>query len=808
MKISYNWLKQYLIFELPPHELCEILTDIGLEVESCEESKIMNPILDHVILGEIRSCMIHPNSDRLKLARVDIGQKEELQIVCRSLTNIAKGKKVLVALVGAHVFDREGRQICLKKRKIRGVISEGMICSANELVLDRDYKEILIINNSKAPPGIPASDLFKTGKDYLIEINLTPNRSDAIGHWGVARDLYAALKTRGYRAKLYKPKVEHFKPEKNVLNFPIYIESPDRCIRYSGCLIKDIKIKPSPIWLQKRLQALGLNPINNVMDIIKFVMYEFGQPLHAFDADYIEGKEIHVKTLSKGQSFKTLDQVNLTLSNEDLMICDTQKPLCIAGIIGGVDSRITKNTKNIFLESSCFDPISIRKSAKRHSLRTDSSFRFERGVDPEQVLYVLKRAVLLIQEISGGKTSELIDLYLNPVKAFEVKFRYEKINRLLGEIFPKERIKNIFSLLGIDILLEEDEMLRVSIPPYRVDVVREVDLIEELVRIYGYNLIKTSENFCFSINYEKKLNLEELEEKTAMILNAQGFYEIINLSLTHHKYKKFIKDPSCQSIELLNPLSEELAILRQSLLFGLMERISYNINRKNTSLKFFEWGKTYNKKEGKYVENYHLALIISRKEQKEHWLHSNGIFSFFSLKGVVEALLKKNRVQRFTQQLIEVPLLDQCLLLAYQQKPLAHIGCVKKSIVKKFDIDQEVFYAEIYWESVVNIYQEDKICIQELPKYPGVRRDLSVLLDESITFEELYNNVKEIEQKLVKDTTLFDVYKGERLPKGKKSYTLSFQLEDPKETLTDQRIERVMKNIRNKLRKELNVEFR
>jgi len=807
MKISYNWLKQYLICELTLHQLCEILTDIGLEVESCKESKILNPILDHVILGEVRSCAMHPNADHLKLTHVGIRQKEELQIVC-GVPNIIAGQKVLVTpFVGAHVLDREGKQIRLKKSKSRGVTSEGMICSDDELTLEGDSKKILLID-SKAPLGAPESELFQTDKDYLIEIGLTPNRSDAMGHWGVARDLYAALKARGHKAELHKPKVEHFKSEENISNFPLYIESPDRCVRYSGCLITDIKIAPSPPWLQKRLQTLGLNPINNVVDVTNFVMHEFGQPLHTFDADCLEGKEIHVKTLSEGQSFRTLDHIKRTLSDEDLMICDAQKPLCMAGILGGLDSGITQKTQNIFLESSCFDPISIRQSAKRHKLSTDASFRFERGVDPEQVVYALKRAALLIKEIAGGKISKPIDLYPNPVKAFQVKLRYEKINRLLGEILPKEKVKKILFLLEIDILSEEDKTLRVSIPPYRIDVVREVDLIEELLRIYGYNLIKTPKNFCFFLNYEKKSKLEELEENTATILNAQGFYELINLSLTHRKYQKFIKDSSDQSIELLNPLSEELAILRQSLLFGLMERISYNISRKNTSLKFFEWGKTYSKKEGKYIENYHLSLIITGKEQKEHWLHSSGLFSFFALKGVVEALLKKNRVQQFTQQLKEDPLLDKSLLLVHRQKPLAHLGRVKKSIVENFDINQEVFYAEICWKSVVNIFQENKIYIQELPKYPRVRRDLAILLDTDITFEKLYESVQETERKLVKSTILFDVYKGGKLPKGKKSYALSFQLEDPQETLTDERIEKVMENIRNKLRKTLGAEFR
>lgn len=806
MKISYNWLKQYLASELTPYELCEILTDIGLEVESCEASEIPNPLLSHVVLGEVRSCEMHPNADRLKLTHVDIGQKEELQIVCGA-PNIARGQKVIVAPIGARVFDKEGKQVRLKKSKIRGIVSEGMICSADELALEGDAEGILLID-SKAPLGAPASELFKTDKDYSIEIGLTPNRADAMGHWGVARDLYAALKARGHKAELRKPEVTRFKAEENTPNFPLYIESSDRCIRYSGCLITGVKIESSPPWLKKRLQSLGLNPINNVVDITNFVMHEFGQPLHAFDADCVEGKEIHVKTLSESQSFRTLDQIKRTLSDEDLMICDAQKPLCMAGILGGIDSGITENTQNVFLESSCFDPISIRQSAKRHGLSTDASFRFERGVDPEQVLYVLKRAALLIKEIAGGKISKPIDLYPNPVKVFEVKLRYEKINRLLGEMLPKEKVKKILSLLEIDILSEEDETLRVSIPPYRVDVTREVDLIEELLRIYGYNLIKTPENFCFSLNYEKKPKLEELEENTSTILNAQGFYELINLSLTHRKYQKFMKDSLGQSIELLNPLSEEVAVLRQSLLFGLMERISYNISRKNTSLRFFEWGKTYSKKEEKYIENHHLALIITGREQKEHWLHSSGLFSFFALKGVVEALLKKNRVGQFKQQLTENPLLDQGLLLTHRQNPLAHLGRVKKSIVENFDIDQEVFYAEIYWDSIISIFQENKIYIQDPPKYPGARRDLAILLNEDITFEKLYESIQETERNLIKSTILFDVYKGEKLPKGKKSYALSFQLEDPKKTLTDEQIERVMENIRSKLCKTLGAEFR
>lgn len=807
MKISYNWLKQYLVTDLEPHELFETLTDIGLEVESHKKSQTSNPLLNNVVLGKIHHCQEHPGSDRLRVVLVAIGKPKKLKIVCGA-SNVAANQKVLIAMVNACLFDKNGNQIRIQKTNIRGIESEGMICSAKELGLEESSEGILLIDN-QAPPGTPASELFKIDNDYLIEIGLTPNRSDAMGHWGVARDLYAALKARGHKAELSKPKVEDFKPEEHTRSFRVDLRAPDQCIRYSGCLIRNVEIAPSPFWLQKRLQTLGLPLVNNVVDVTNFVMHELGQPLYAYDADCIQGNEIYIKTSGKEQLFKTLDSIERTIEKEDLVICDAQKPLSIAGVMGGLNSSVTKKTQTIFLESACFDPVSIRQSAKRKGLSTDASFRFERQTDPEQVLYALKRAALLIKEVAKGNLSPPVDLYPAPIKPAQIKLRYEKVNHLLGETLAKDQIQKILSLLEINILSQEKESLTVSVPTYRVDVTREVDLIEEILRIHGYNLIKTPENFRFSLNSENKSIAEKLEQNSSKILNALGFYETIHTSLTHKKYQKFMEEASDQAIELLNPLSNELAMLRQSLLFGLIECIFYNINRKNTSMKFFEWGKIYNKKKAKYTESYCLSLVTTDKEsEKEHWLNSSYKSSFFQLKGTLEALLKKNRIRDFKQQPIKHSLLDQSLLLIHEQIPLAVIGSVKRKILKEFNIDQDIFYAEIQWESLVNHFQKDKIRIQKLPKYPHARRDLAILLDESVTFEALYENIQRTKEKLLKTTKLFDVYTGNRLPRGKKSYALGFYLEDPEQTLTDDRIEKAMENIRNTLRKTLGAEFR
>lgn len=692
MKISYNWLTKYLYSELTANQICEILTDIGLEVENCDE--LYSPLL--------------------------------------------------------------------------------------------------------------------TKKDYLLEVNITPNRSYALSHFGIARDIYAALKVRKYKVEIHRPDIKNFKSEKSVLCFPISIKSPEHCIRYSGCFIKGVRISPSPTWLQKRLQSIQLNPINNVVDVTNFVLNEIGQPIHVFDSDNIKGEKIYIKTLSNnGIPFQTVDKRKYILHEEDLMICDTHRPLFLAGILGSIHSSVTDKTQNIFLESACFNPMNIRKSVKRHAVNTDASFRVERGTDPEQVLYALKRAALLIQEIAGGRISEPIDLYPKPVKCLTIELRYETINRILGETLRKNEVKKILYLLDLNILSENKKMLRVSVPPYRIDVQNECDIIEEILRMYGYNRVKTSGTFCFSLKVEKKIpNYETTKEKISTFLNAQGFYEVINLSLTHSKYKQFFRSESFKDIELLNPLSEDCSLLRQSLLFGLLERVSHNINHRNTFLKLFEWGKIYGKKPDKYIENERLSLVISVKQNKKHWLHSKEFFSFFALKGIVEALLKISGVPHFEQILTEDNLLGKSILFTYKQYDLVRLGCVKKSIIEHFDIKQEVFYAEIYWEYLIKIFKVNRIVFKKLPKYPGVRRDLSILINRNISFEELYQESKKTEKKLLKEVHLFDVYEGEKLPKGKKSYALSFYFEDQERTLTVDRINHVMDNIRHALKKSLDAEFR
>ncbi|XOD69254.1 MAG: phenylalanine--tRNA ligase subunit beta [Flavobacteriales bacterium AspAUS03] len=639
-----------------------------------------------------------------------------------------------------------------------------------------------------------------------IEIGLTPNRADAMSHYGVARDLYAALKIRGYQAQLIPPPIDACRKDiKRPPSFEIIIENPEKCLRYAGLTFSQVQVTASPPWLKNRLKAIEVNPINNVVDITNFVMHELGQPLHAFDADQIKGRKIWIKTLPTDTPFETLDHIHRKLHAEDLMICNIKGPLCMAGILGGAHSGITTNTKNIFLESAYFHPITIRQSAKRHGLNTEASFRFERGIDPNQTLYALQRAAILIQKLTGGQcSSNIIDLYPNPISPFEITLRYEKMNRLLGEEIPPKTVKEILSLLEINILSNSKGSLKLSVPPYRVDVQREADVIEEALRIYGYNRIQIPEQMSLSISPSSTVSLEKIEEKIARQLIAHGFYETINLSL--YKPNHLSPNQEMEMVSILNPLSQDLSILRPSLLYSMLECITYNINRKNTELQLFEWGKTYQKKKQGFLEENRLALVVTNKKNNE--THLRKPLSFFYLKGITEQLLQTADITAPVQIRSKHSLFEESLSIQYQGRNLIKLGQVKTDLTKKFNINQKVFFADIDWEAFLQACQQSKVQFKPLPRYPGSRRDLALLLDHDVSFEEIHQLAKNIEKVLLKKIQLFDVYKGSRLPKGKKSYALSFYLEDENQTLTDEIIDQTMVKLQQAFKEQLGAKLR
>ncbi|AGC66973.1 phenylalanyl-tRNA synthetase subunit beta [Candidatus Uzinura diaspidicola str. ASNER] len=794
MKISYDWLIQYLDSEISHKDICEILTESGLEVESCQE--INNLIIERVVLGEILDFQAHPYSVNFNILQVDIGKDHILQIICGD-TNISKGKKVIIAPIGADIFlDNTGKKKQLEIINIHGIFSYGFICSYKNIGLQDN--NILYIYNGKLP-GTPAKDFFKIRKDYCIEIEITPNRVDTMSHWGIARELYAILKRRRYAALLHKPSVENFQ-SKNLKNFLISINETDKCKRYSGCIISGVKIATSPIWIQHRLRSIGLHPNNNVIDIINFVMHEFGHPLNVFDVEDIDGKEIHIKTLQENNR-----NAKLILKNKDLIICDAKKTIGLAGIF---ESKIKGTTKDIFVESAYFEPVNIRKSIKKHDINTYSSFLFQRGVDPEQIVYVLKRAAALIKEIAGGEIYATTDIYPRHIPHFKTILRYKQIHFLLGKEISKQSIKKILFLLEIDILIENKHSLNVSVPSYRVDVYREIDLIEDILRIYGYNHIKIPKTFYYSTNIEKKNTFQYFENNTSTLLNAQGFYEVVNLSLTKYEYSKFLEPTALSTIKLLNPLSKEIEVLRESLLFGLLERISYNIKRKNLKLKFFEWGKTYEKIEKKYNEKYYLGLMISGKEHKDHWLYTTGIFSFFYLKGVIEGILTKYGIRNIQQKIKEDILLEHALWLYHKDDTILRMGRIKNKVIEYFDIKQDVFYAEIYCTIVFKIIQDYSIRFEPISQLPGARRDLAILLDKRISFEELYQKIKSTREEIIKDIQLFDVYESNNLQRETKSYALSFYLEDKNKNLTEAEIVKTIENLQKTLSKSLGINLR
>jgi phenylalanyl-tRNA synthetase beta chain len=809
MKISYNWLKQFIKINWNAEKTGELLTDLGLEVEGIESYQSVKGGLEGVVVGEVLTCEQHPNADRLKVTTVNIGIAKPLQIVCGA-PNVAAGQKVPIATIGTTLYTPEGEAWTIKKGKIRGEVSEGMICAEDELGLGTAHDGIMILDyNLKV--GTLAADIFKVENDQVFEIGLTPNRADAMSHFGVARDLKAGLIQQDINLEFITPSVSAFHVDNRSLKIDVNIQDKKRAPRYCGVTISGLKVEASPSWLQHRLKAIGLSPINNVVDATNYVLHELGQPLHAFDADKISGKKIIVKTLATGTKFVTLDGVERELHEEDLMICDgKEKPLCIAGVFGGIHSGVTEETTSIFLESAYFDPISIRKTAKRHALNTDASFRFERGIDPNITEYALKRAALLITEIAGGEiTSDVIDEYPFKIEDFQVRLSFENTERLIGEEIPREIIKRILMSLDIKINNVTETGLGLTIPAYRNDVQREADIIEEILRVYGYNNVVTTEKLNASISNSSRFEDHKVQNMVGNQLVSQGFYEIMANSLTSPNYVKLSEQlKEEQNVSMLNPLSTDLSVLRQSLLFSGLEAIAHNINRRQTNLKLFEFGKTYHNYNDTYEEHKHLSLLVTGNKTIERWNTQNKPSDFFYLKGSVDAILSRLGITRTRTSPIRNDNFSEGLSLGLGKTKIVDFGIVKKSILKSFGISQDVLYADFNWNNILEIVKRNKITFTEIPKYPEVRRDFALLLDQSVQFEEIHKIAKQTEKELLKNVNLFDVYIGENLPKGKKSYAVSFTLQDEHKTLTDKQIDKIMNKLQASFEKQLGAELR
>lgn len=807
MKISYNWLQQFLQIDWEAEKTGELLTNLGLEVEGIEKIESVKGGLKGIIVGKVLTCVQHPNADRLKLTTVDLGDGKPVQIVCGA-PNVDAGQKVPVATVGTVLYDDKGEPFTIKKGKIRGEESHGMICAEDELGLGKSHDGIMILDEN-LEPGTLASKVFDIETDYIFEIGLTPNRSDAMSHFGVARDLRAGLLQEEINKELISPSVSDFHVDERTLRTDVEVHDKELAPRYCGITITDCTVKESPKWIQNRLKSIGLTPKNNIVDITNYVLHELGQPLHAFDAQKIKGQKINVKTLKEGTKFTTLDEFERELSSEDIMICDgDDNPLCIGGVFGGLNSGVTENTTTVFLESAYFNPVSIRKTAKRHGLHTDASFRFERGIDINLTEYALKRAALLIEEYAGGKlASDISDFYPVKMEDFQVFLSYKNANKLIGQEIPRDTIKNILASLEIKINSETEGGLGLTIPMYRTDVQREADIIEEILRVYGYNNIEFSNKLNSSITFTKDTNTK-IENVVANHLSSLGFYETMANSLTKADYNELsenINDDA--SVTMLNPLSNDLAVMRQSLLFSGLESIAYNINRKNNALKFFEFGKTYHKYE-KYQEDKHLTLFVTGNKSKESWNTPNLKSDFFYLKGVVETILERIGINKPKVSPVKNDVFSEGISLGLGKIKLVDFGVVSRKILKEFGIKQEVLFADFNWENILKLTSSKNIKISELPKYPSVKRDLALLLDKKVEFKEIYQLAFQSEKKLLKEVDLFDVYEGDNLPEDKKSYAVSFVLQDENKTLTDKQIDKTMQKLQQTFEKNVNAVLR
>ncbi|MEI8224815.1 MAG: phenylalanine--tRNA ligase subunit beta [Bacteroidota bacterium] len=818
MKISYNWIKDYLKIDLEPAKVAEILTGIGLETEGMGEWVSVKGGLDGVVIGEVLTCKKHPDADKLSVTTVDIGALQPLQIVCGA-PNVAAGQKVPVASVGTVVFKGD-ESLEIKKSKIRGELSEGMICAEDELGLGNSHEGIMILDKD-AKPGTAASSYFKVTRDFVFEIGLTPNRIDSGSHFGVARDLAAYLNLNAdMNGKAILPSVTGFKPDNHNNTYEVIIENTIDCPRYTGITISGVTIGESPEWLKNKLRAVGLNPINNVVDITNFVQHEIGQPLHAFDADKIEGKKVIIKNLPEKSKFITLDEAERSLSSRDLMICNSKEGMCIAGVFGGIKSGVTASTKNIFLESAYFNPVAIRKTSKRHGLKTDASFRFERGADPNITTWALKRAIMLIKEIAGGKiSSDIVDVYPNQIKNALVEVNYKNINRLIGKSIDRPVVKRILDLLDIGIKDENGDNLTLEIPSYRVDVKKEADVIEEILRIYGYNNVGVSDHVNSTLSYPEKPDKEKIVNIISDLLSANGFAEIMCNSLNpaawYEQSSDFDKD---ELVMLANPLSSDLNAMRQSLLYGGLSSISWNINRQNSDLKFYEFGHCYfyhkpgqsYPKANNFVEKASLDLFLTGNTGRQSWNCKTNPTDFFNIKSSIEMILSRLGVkpESLTSGENDKKYFAESLSYLFNNKVVAEAGRISKNYLMKFDIGQDVYYGHIEWDFLLKLIKTHTISFRELPKYPSVRRDLALLLDRGIKFGQVREIAFRTEKNILHDISLFDVYESDNLGKNKKSYAVSFILRDDLKTMTDKNIEKVMNNLIKAFEKELNAQIR
>ena len=805
MNISFKWLKDYLKSDLTAEEAATILTDIGLEIEGFERVESIKGGLAGVVVGEVLTCTNHPDSDHLHLTTVDVGSGEPLQIVCGA-SNCRQGLKVMVATIGTtlHPIDSE-EEFKIKKSKIRGVESFGMLCAEDELGIGRDHAGIMELNPD-AVVGTPAKEYLGLEEDYLLEIGLTPNRVDAASHYGVARDLAAYLRAAGRPVSLSLPSVEDWKVDNTSFATEVVVEDKEGAPRYAGVNISGVTVAPSPEWLQNYLRVIGINPKNNVVDVTNFVLHELCQPLHSFDADKIEGNKIVVRTCAEGTKFTTLDGTERTLSEADLMICDASKPMCIAGVFGGADSGVTDSTRNVFLESAYFNPVRVRKSAKRHGLNTDSSFRFERGIDPCNTIYALKRAALLIKELAGGEiTSEITDICSDTFEPFRFDITFKQINSLIGKEIPEATVREILAALEVAVEAENGGTLSVAVPRYRVDVQRPADLIEDILRIYGYNNVEIPERMSSSLSYVQKPDKERLTNLVADMLSSMGFTETMSNSLTKAAYYEDLKAyPAENCVKIMNPLSADLGVMRQTLLFNMMEAVQLNTNHRQADLKLYEFGNCYyfnpsRKEEGglaPYSERGRLAILVTGQQQAQSWNVKGAQSDYFFLKSVAEKLLRRFGVDIYSLQCrgTESDLYDEAVSFG-QGKELFTIGSVSSKIRKMFDIKAEVYFLEMEWDTLLRNTKKHKVSASELPKFPEVKRDLALLVDAGVTFEELRRMAFGVEKKLLKSVSLFDVYQGDKLPAGKKSYALTFILRDNERTLDDKTIERIMNNL-------------
>ncbi len=821
MNISYNWLKQYLNINLPAEEVAKALTSIGLEVGAVEDIQSIKGGLEGLVIGEVLTCVDHPNSDHLHLTTVNVEQEEPLKIVCGA-PNVAAGQKVVVATIGTTLFDAEG-SFQIKKSKIRGEESFGMLCGEPEIGIGTDDSGIIVLPTD-VKTGTLAKDYYKVENDTVIEVDITPNRIDAASHFGVARDLAAYYALYNPEIKLQKYPVDAFAVQNNELPIKVTVEDTDACPRYCGLSISGIEVKESPQWMKNYFNAIGLKSINNVVDATNFVLHAMGQPIHAFDADKIAGKHVIVKKLAQGTKFTTLDGIERELSSEDLMICDENGGMCIAGVFGGLESGVTETTKNVFIESAYFNPVSVRKTARRHVLNTDSSFRFERGCDPNNTIYILKFAALLIQNVAGGSVScDIIDTYPTPIKNKEVDLTYKKVNSLVGKEIGIENIKTILNALEITTIGETEEGLKLSVPTYRVDVEREVDVIEDILRIYGYNNVLPGDSVKSSISYSKKPDSHKLQNLVSEQLTANGFNEILNNSLTKAAYYEKLETYKAENcVKLLNPLSNDLSVMRQSLLFGGLESIAYNRNRRSQDLKFYEFGNCYyfneqNKKStdetlAAYSEDFRLGMWITGNKFSQTWVRPEEKSSIYELKAYVENILKRlgvNTSKNFTKENFNNELISEGRRIATANgDTLVSYGLVNSSILKQFDINCEVYYAEINWNKVLHTIRKHSVSAVEISKFPEVKRDLALLVDKNIEFYAIESIAYESERKLLKSVTLFDVYEGKNLEAGKKSYAVNFILQDTEKTLTDNQIDKIMNKIQKNIEDKLGAKLR